>query len=130
MTSCLDAEATIFSPQHGAAPTLDQVELRVKLVGTVDGDIDLLNFVEGCQRYSELVRKVARRDRGGDAANLQPLPHPLADTANREGRSRAGAESDHLPVVDVLQGGAGRQFFFRVVGHSRCPLILCVTQLS
>jgi len=95
-----------FFVEQGAAAAFDQIELWIKFVGAIDGDVDLLDFVETGQRDAQFGRGFARVDRGGDAADFEPCFDTFADELDGVSGGRAGAEADDLAVFDELNGGA------------------------
>ena len=58
-----------FIKERAAAP-FDQIEMRIEFVGAVDGDVDVLDFVETGERDAELGRHFACVVRSGDAADF------------------------------------------------------------
>ena len=59
-----------FFVEERTAAALDEIELRVEFIGTVDGDVDVLHFVEAGEGNAEFGGGFARVDRGGDAADF------------------------------------------------------------
>ena len=91
--------------------------MRIEFVGAVDGDIDVLDFVEAGERDTELSGCLASMNRGGDASDFEAGFDASADELDSVGSRRAGAEADDLAVVNELNGGARGGFFFFFVGH-------------
>ena len=106
-----------FLVKERAAATFDEIELRVELVGAVDGYVDLLDFVEAGEGDAEFSGHRARVDRRGDAADFEAGLDAIADELDGIGGRRAGAKADNLAVLDELKGGARGGFFFLFVGH-------------
>ena len=100
MTSVARGGGNDFFVEERAAAAFDQVELRVELIGAVDGDVDLLDFVKIGERDAEFRGGFARVDRGGDAADFQPGFDAIADELDGVGGGRAGAEADDLTVFE------------------------------
>lgn len=110
-----------FFVEQRAAAAFDQVELWIEFIGTVDGDVDLLDFVEIGERDAEFGGGLARIDRGGDAADFEAGCNAFADELDGVGGRRTGAEADDLAVFDELKGGARGGLFFDFVGHGLGP---------
>ena len=106
-----------FFVEERAAATFDEIEMRVELIGAVDGDVDLLDFVKIGERDAEFECGFAGVIRGGDAADFEAGFDAFADELDGVGGCRAGAKADDLAVFDELDGDAGGGFFFDFVGH-------------
>jgi hypothetical protein len=106
-----------FFVEERTTATFDQVELRVELVGAVDRDVDVLDFVEIGERNAELGGHFARVDRGRDAADFQAGFNAVADELDGVCGGRACAEADDLAVLNELKGSSRCDFFFVFVGH-------------
>ena len=97
-----------FLAQHGAALALDRSQLRIELVGAVDGQIELCQCVEGQHRQAGRFRGVAGGERRGDGRHLQARRYPFPERGDGEVRRRAGAKADQHPVLDLGDGGRKR----------------------
>jgi hypothetical protein len=106
-----------FFIEESATAAFDEIELRVELIGTVDGDVDLLDFVEVRERNAELGGRVACASRCGDAADFEAGFDAVTDELHGVGCGRAGAEADDLAIFDELKAGARGGFFLDFVGH-------------
>ena len=99
--------------EQRAATALDEVELRVDLVGAVDRDVDLPRHVVGEQRDPDAPGLVRGLDRGRHADDVGQLTarEQRTDATGGVDRGRAGAEPDdhaglHLVGDRALRGGA------------------------
>ena len=108
-----------FFPQQCPAPTLDQAELRIHFIRAVDGDVDVLNFIQRGQRDAQAGGQFLGVNRSGYAANLQSGLHPFAEKTHREGGGRSRSQADDIAIAHEAQAGAGRGFFFLVIRHAR-----------
>ncbi len=106
-----------FFVEERAAAAFDEIEMRIEFVGAVDGDVDLLDFVEVGERDAEFSGGFARVDRRGDAADFQAGFDAVADELDGVGGGRTGTEADDLAIFDELKAGARGGFFFDFVGH-------------
>ncbi len=97
--------------QHGAAFSLDRAQLRIELVGAVDGQIEPCQRVEGKHRQAGRFRGAAGGERRCDGRHLQARRDPFPERGDGEVRRRAGAKADQHPVLDLGDGGACRRSF-------------------
>ena len=99
--------------QHGAALALDRAQLRIELVGAVDGQIEPCQRVEGKHRQARRFRGAAGGERRGDGRHLQARRDPFPERGDGEVRRRAGAKADQHSVLDLGDGGTSRRAFAR-----------------
>ena len=94
--------------QQRAAAALDQPELGIDLVGTVDRQIELWDLVQKLRRNAERLRLRLGRFGSGDAANVETGRDPLPDEIDEMVGGRTGAEAEPHP---------GRYQFERALGR-------------
>src|SRR6266566_897940 len=97
-----------------APEALDQVELRVDLVGAVDTQVHGGPFLERRERDPQLLRHVRGRERRRHALQVHALPDEPGDALQEEPRGRAGPEPEDHPRLDVREGGFRGLSFQRV----------------
>ena len=117
----LEASAmTIMRPRRGgddlfaqqrAAAALDEAQLRVDLVGAVDGQVELRRLLQRRQRNAEACRLGARRFGGRHADDLKTGRDVLAERGDEAARRGAGAEAKLHAGLDKSEGGGGGALF-------------------
>ena len=123
------AEATIFSRSSAPPPPLIRLQLRIDFIRAVDGDVDVLNFIQRGQRDAQAGGQFLGVNRGGYAANLQPGLYSFAEKAHREGGGRSRSQADDIAIAHEPQAGARGRFFFLVIRHAR-PILYRVPRSS
>ena len=100
----------LFAQQRPAA-ALDQGELRIDLVGAVDGEVEFRHFVERGERHAEFAAKrcgaLRRRhahDRHAGRDLLGQQPHELLG-------GRAGADAEPHAVLDMSSAARAASIF-------------------
>jgi len=88
--------------KQGAAAALDEIELRINLIGAVDRHVDRPGILGLEQRDAVVSRQLGSFQGSGHPSNAQPCSDPLAQHQNHVFRSRAGAQADHHPPADIL----------------------------
>src|SRR5271170_4281575 len=83
--------------QQRPAAALDQIELGIDFVGTVDRQVEFRQLVERRERNAERLRLRGRRLRGRDAANVETRFDPFAHEIDELPRGRAAAEPELHP---------------------------------
>src|SRR5213080_4318904 len=90
----------LFSQERTAA-ALDEIELRINLIGAVDRQVDRPGILSLKQRNAVVSRQLCSFQGSGHPSNAQPCSDPLAQRQNHEFRSRAGAQADYHPPADI-----------------------------
>src|SRR5690606_11807188 len=107
-------------PRQRPAATLDELELPVRLVGTVDVDVQGAGLVEIKYGYSRRAQASGGRLGAGHRAF-----NAVADAAkciDEVVYGRAGADADDSCVVEMIQRGTGGRALLVVSGHDRFPV--------
>ena len=79
-----------------AAAALDEPAVGLDLVGAVDRDVEPVELLERLDREPERARRDLGRDRGRDAADVEPA---RGERRQQVGDRRAGAEPDPVAVL-------------------------------
>ncbi len=73
------------------ATALDQLEVGIHLVGTVNGQVDALNRVEALERNSQLGGQYLPLEGGGHAGDVLQLPTLQLGPKGADHQGRRGA---------------------------------------
>ena len=86
------------------AAALDQLEIRVDLIGPIDGQIDTGDGIEALERNTQFGRQHFPLEGGGDASDVLELTalELGAQALDHQGRRRAGAQAHDHAVADLL----------------------------
>mmetsp|Transcript_7788 Transcript_7788/g.13425 ORF Transcript_7788/g.13425 Transcript_7788/m.13425 type:complete len:252 (-) Transcript_7788:8-763(-) len=91
--------------QKRAAAALDQVQVRVVLVGSVDRQVQPAHLVECLDGDPHFACQIRRAGGGGNARDHHPLfPDQFAEAAHHPGRGRAGSEPHAHAVFHEFHG--------------------------
>ena len=95
-------------PQQGAAAALDQIQIGIDLVGTVDRDVEPRELVQRGQRNTQLLGLFfgSDRSRHGDdvleRAIFQEHPEPLDRERGRRARAQADLHAARHIIINSL----------------------------
>ncbi|GAB2287418.1 hypothetical protein Dimus_021795 [Dionaea muscipula] len=105
-------------PEEGAATALDEVEVRVDLIGAIYCEVNAGVFVEDGERDAEGCGLLSGALGGGDADDVGDLAggEEVANAGDGEGGGGAGSEAENHAGFDGVDGFLGGKFLEVVLG--------------
>ena len=102
----------------GRAAPFDQRQVRVHLIGAVDGDVDAGNVVHCGEGNAVASGQASGVEGRGNALNVREVSRPqaLAEMRNGERRGGAGAESHHAAGGHTRRGSPSDGAFQQLLG--------------
>mmetsp|Transcript_28718 Transcript_28718/g.52770 ORF Transcript_28718/g.52770 Transcript_28718/m.52770 type:complete len:218 (+) Transcript_28718:486-1139(+) len=102
-----------FFAKKSSTTTLNNVEIRVNLVGTIDGNVDTRLFIEGGERNIHTFGMLISANRGRNTDNILQFTvlKKLTDALNSKISSGASSQADDHATLNILDSLPGSLLF-------------------